>query len=404
MCDFIFVESDFIVGEVAIGFGCPDIVKMQIGTDAQATAACGEEPAQTAPSLDMVFSVSQAFEEGFCAVGPDFAEWFFADIAQIVMGPELVWVDQACGVDAAYADTAAVAGAAVPRQELVDALGAAGVFTEELEVEVDAVDEIIDGEDVHFSAHFGEAFCAGEDCFDCPAVFGAVEPVFCDLCAPACGDEVVETCPFDSAGPEEFENGFELAHVCTGECEPQARAEADVLAVSYAGDGFVECAVDAAEGVVEPAYAVQTDADVADAEFVQSVGEALGYECAVCGNDGPYSFVGGVCDEVEQVFSHERFAAGKEDCRYAESGEVVNDGDGLVGGKFRLAGRRAGAVVAVGAFEIAGAGDVPDDDGLSLRGFFRRREAVVFFIIQRRRWESVFAVAKPIAGSSLIAI
>ena len=142
-------------------------------------------------------------------------------------------------------------------------------------------------------------------------------------------------------------------------------------AVAEALHGAGEGSADAAEFVVGGGVGgVEGDADVGEVVLFELVGGLCGDEGAVGGGDDVEVEGSGVCGEFEEVWAEERFAAGEEDGGDAEVGEVVEDGFAFGGGEFAFVFAGFGGGVAVDAFEVAGAGEVPDDDWAAVGGGF----------------------------------
>ena len=99
--------------------------------------------------------------------------------------------------------------------------------------------------------------------------------------------------------------------------------------------------------------------------------------------------------QFRQILPHEGFAAGKEEHRGAEGGQVVDHGFGLGRGEFVRLGRGFGSGVAVDATQVAAPGHVPDHHGFLVR---RELEQV------RGQGSRVAAVAEGVRGFRLTAV
>ena len=112
---FFPIQTYLAIAQVTRRLRRPGIVEMQVGTDPQTSAACIEEFADSAPSLNVLSAILQATKERITRIGPNLAERSFAHVAEVVMPPELVRMHFAVKIDATDSDAAAVQTAAVPR-------------------------------------------------------------------------------------------------------------------------------------------------------------------------------------------------------------------------------------------------------------------------------------------------
>ncbi len=192
------------------------------------------------------------------------------------------------------------------------------------------------------------------------AGFGVVQ-VFLDQFGAAAGvHQVVEADARHFKVAQQLEQLGHLALVALVDGEAQAHLQPFGLAILDAFQRAAERAGHGAEPVVHLFAAVQRNADVGQAHFLQFAGLLLGDQGAVGGDDRPHAARGGVLGQFHQVLAHQRFAAGKEHHRRAVGGEIVDDGLALFGGDFVLAVGVDGLGVTVHALQIATAGHVPD--------------------------------------------
>src|SRR3972149_3762973 len=82
--------------------------------------------------------------------------------------------------------------------------------------------------------------------------------------------------------------------------------------------------------------AVDADADVGQAELLEPAGGGPGDQGTVSREDAADALLLGVADELEQVAAQEGLAAGEEDDRRAELGQVIDDVEGLLGSELAL--------------------------------------------------------------------
>ena len=151
----------------------------------------------------------------------------------------------------------------------------------------------------------------------------------------------------------------------------------------------------APELVVDFFAAVQGDAHVGKAHFLEFLGFFRGDEAAVGGDDRAHALLGGVLGQLGQVLAHQGLAAGKEHDRRAEVRQVLYHDLGLLGADVVLALFVHGLGVAVHAFEVAALGHVPDDDGLLVHGKLQQ---------MRGQLAGLPAVAQGVRGFHLPAI
>ena len=140
------------------------------------------------------------------------------------------------------------------------------------------------------------------------------------------------------------------------------------LAFRNSCHGSVECARSPAELVVVVLQAVQTDSGVGKADLLKPLGRLLIDLRPVGGQDDAHAPFPGELSQFEQVFPHERFAAGKKQHRAPERGQILDQTHALIGRKFVFAPfvRRLG--ITVHAVKVAPFRDVPNDDGLFILG------------------------------------
>jgi len=140
--------------------------------------------------------------------------------------------------------------------------------------------------------------------------------------------------------------------------------------VAHALHGPFEGAGDAAELVVlRRAREVDADADARDAHVVHATRDLGRHQRTVGRHDRAQPAADGVLGDVEDVGAHERVAAGEDQDRAGERGDLVDEGEALLGAELALvrAVDRRGA--AVRTREVAAARDLPGDDA-------RRRDAL----------------------------
>ncbi len=82
--------------------------------------------------------------------------------------------------------------------------------------------------------------------------------------------------------------------------------------------------------------------------------------------------------EFEHVGTRKRFPAREENRRHLEGGEIVEHGPALLRRQLALVAAVGGIGVAVLALQVAGPGEVPHDDGTTLRRRLGETHALVF--------------------------
>ena len=120
----------------------------------------------------------------------------------------------------------------------------------------------------------------------------------------------------------------------------------------------------AAEGVVRRRVrGVEADGDRPDPGPGEAVRRRPVEEVAARAHGHDEAAVGAVAGDIEDVLTHQGFAAAQDDDRAPGGGDLVEDAEGFFGGEGALGLVFAGVGVAVGAFEGAAEGDVPGDQG-----------------------------------------
>ena len=180
--------------------------------------------------------------------------------------------------------------------------------------------------------------------------------------------KVIETNPLDFLGFDEIEDLLDVLDVVAGEGQSQAGLLLHVVAVFETADGGIKRAFLAAEFVVNLADAIERDADVGDVGCLQQRGLFRGDQRAVGGNGELQAGVGGEVHQVEKPRVNHRFATREQQRRHLVGSEIGDDRLHLVPVEFTRILDGVGVRVAVDAAQVAGAGDVPDDDWLASAG------------------------------------
>ena len=164
---------------------------------------------------------------------------------------------------------------------------------------------------------------------------------------------------------------MQIHAIAACEREAQTNLLVDGAAVAHPAHRPVECAFLAAEYIVGLANAIERNADVGGAEFLEFPRGGFIQQRAVRREGQAEPLADRVAHQVEQIRSGEWFASGKQDGRHLERREVVDHSQGFVVSQFAGILLRVAVRVTVHAPQVAGAGNVPHDDRAAFRGGFR---------------------------------
>ena len=167
-------------------------------------------------------------------------------------------------------------------------------------------------------------------------------------------------------GLDEVEYRLQAGNVVAGQRHSQPDPLAELAQPVERRHRPLERPGQAAEMVVHLADAVEADADVGEAGPGDQRGQPVVDQSAVGGQRGAEALARRVCDQLQQVGPGGRLAAGEENGRDLEIGQVVQHPPALLGGQFAGVVSRLAVGVAVQTAEVALAGDVPDDDRAAL--------------------------------------
>ncbi len=174
---------------------------------------------------------------------------------------------------------------------------------------------------------------------------------------------MIKTGPLDPFLFHQLEDGRHLVRVVPVDRKAQAHLLTLAQAIPDAPQGPLKGSLFPAESIVNLSHAVEADANVTHPDFPNLAGGLLMDQGAVGGKGDANPLGDGIAGEIQKVGAGEGFSPRKQDERHAGFGEVVDDPERLLGrelpGVFPVFRLR----VTVHAAEVAGAGDVPDDDG-----------------------------------------
>ena len=189
--------------------------------------------------------------------------------------------------------------------------------------------------------------------------------VFLDQFGATAGvDKVVKTGAGDFHILEQAEDAGDFTGIALVDGEAQPHLEALGLTVGDAFKGFFKRPRHCAKLVVHGLHAVQRNAHVRKAHFLEFAGFFLGNERAVGRDNRAHAARGGVAGKLHQILAHQRLAARKQHDRRTVGGQIINHGLGLCGVDVVRAVHFNGVGVAMHALEVATLGHVPDHNGL----------------------------------------
>ena len=274
---------------------------------------------------------------------------------------ELVRMDVAQRINLAEGDAGAVA--AVHRDVFLDLRRRLEVARlERLEVHVRAVAVVVDRQDLLLETALLEVLRAADDCVHRAARLLRRDILVHHLLAAAGVDEMVEADAVDVLRLDEVEDAVELLDVVVVDRKAQADALADGHAVLDALHGLLIGAVDTAELVVDILESVERDADVADADILDALGDLARDQRAVRRERRAHAFLLRVSRELEEIRADQRLAAREQQHRHVEVREIIDELLGLFRRQLILVFLGIRLHIAVHALEVAGLRRVPDDD------------------------------------------
>jgi len=178
---------------------------------------------------------------------------------------------------------------------------------------------------------------------------------------PARVDEMVKAGPGDLLLLDEVEDGGDVGRILPVHGETNPHLDARVTADSDAFQCGVESSLHAPKPVMGLSHAVQTHADIGEADLSVNGGRFFRDQCPVRGDDDPHPVLRGMPGEFGEVFSHQRFPAGEKDHGGTEASQVFDQRFSFLRGQFILVSNVSGAGVTVDTLEVAAPRHVPYD-------------------------------------------
>jgi hypothetical protein len=197
------------------------------------------------------------------------------------MPPELVRVHFTVKVDAADAHSTAVQTPAIPGKKLPDRIGTAGIFGKKSKVEVNAVNVIVNCQNVGPPARFFELFGPGQYHLDRGTGLSVREGLGADSAASAAGHKVVEAGPLDILFLEEIKQSVQVLNIPLCQRQPKADSHPCIPTVPYTLHGPVKRSFNRSEFVVDGADAIEAYSHVRDIMGLYLSGYISGYQRAV---------------------------------------------------------------------------------------------------------------------------
>ena len=170
-------------------------------------------------------------------------------------------------IDIADPDARGIGAAAVPLHQLVDLLGAFGFALAQLEVHVGVVRMVVDRQDFLLQPSLVKRLGTFENDVHGPANLRRRQLV--GGVAATRIYEMIKAGALDALGFDEIENVMQIHAIAARERQPQTNFLADRAAVAHPAHCPVERPLLAAENIVGLANAIQRDADVGGAEFLE---------------------------------------------------------------------------------------------------------------------------------------
>ena len=152
--------------------------------------------------------------------------------------------------------------------------------------------------------------------------------------------------------------------ICVGlvDGKPEPDLDSHCLAIFNTLHGRVESALDTPERIVDGCHPIETDANIGKADVFQFTCHLGCNECAVGGDDCAHSFLDRILSQIGQVFSHQGFPAREEENRDTKCDQVVDEPLAFLGCEFVAFRLFCCLGIAVDAFQVAAACNIPDHD------------------------------------------
>jgi hypothetical protein len=197
------------------------------------------------------------------------------------MPPELVRVHFTMKINTADADSAAVQPPAVPGKQLPDRIGPATIFSKQFQVQVNAVNMIVNGQNVGTLARFFELFGLGQYHLDRGTGLSVSESLGADSVTSAAGHKMVEAGPLNILFFEEVKQSVQVLNIPL--CQRQAKADSHtcVPTIPYTLHSPVKRSFNRSEFVVDRAYAIEAYSYVRDVMGLYLPGYISSYQGTV---------------------------------------------------------------------------------------------------------------------------
>ena len=297
---------------------------------------------------------------------PQIGKQVVLHIAQRDGLPELVRVHHALRVNVGDAAAGAVRPAAVPLKKVQGFLRQRGAFPELAQQQVNAVRWLGDGQHFTvFAVRLPFLYAGNQRIHGVPRFLLRQRLHFH---ASARGHQMVEADALDVIGVNEVQNLVHALHVVAGQRQAQARLLPHFTAELEPAHRLFKGAFHSAELVMNGADAVQGNAHVRHAQFLEPRGGLRRDAGAVRGNGHFQPFSSGPFQQLHEARVHQRFPAGEQQGVHLVVRQIVNDRAALVPIQLPFKFPGGGVRIAMHALEVAGARDVPDHNGLADAG------------------------------------
>ena len=179
---------------------------------------------------------------------------------------------------------------------------------------------------------------------------------------------MVKTDALDVVGVNKIQNLAHALHIVAGQRQAQACLLPHFTAKPESAHRLLKRTFHTAEFVMNGANAVQGNAYVRHAQFLEPRCSFRRNTGAVCGNGHLQPFSGGTFQQFHKARMHQRLPSGKKEGIHLVVRQIINDRATLVPIQLSLKFPGRGVCITMHAFEIAGTRNIPHHNGLARTG------------------------------------